>query len=285
MSRCAFLGLGSEPLVADDALAVGPLAALGIQVEWHDWRTRSVSWADFDCVVVRSTWDYQHHLPDFVATLASIAAVTRLENDLSIIRRNVHKTYLADLAAAGVATVPTTFFAEGLYEPLQRSFETWATNELVVKPILGANGGDTFRLRVDDVPGISQAETVFESRGCMVQPFQESIVTQGEHSLLYFGGTFSHAVAKVPASGEFRVQEDHGGTFRGIEPTTNELDVAERALAALGVAPLYARVDLVMGPRGWCVMEVELVEPSLYLAHGPEAPVAFARAIAARLAA
>lgn len=286
MLRCALLGMNTSPnhaaLVDEERLVAAPLAALGIQLEEVSWHDRSVRWADYAGVVVRTTWDYQHHLDAFLATLEEIARATRLENALPILRRNVRKSYLAELQRAGLDIVPTQFHEHGLRGTWRDHFAALGSDELVIKPLVGANAGDTFRFRPSDPPAPIEAK--FHARPCILQTYLSTIETFGERSLVFFAGEYSHAVTKLPAAGDFRVQEDHGGRVVPCEPSEAEQTLARRALQEVGLDALYARVDLVRDgadvPR---IMEIELVEPSLFLRHDARAADRFARAIAARL--
>jgi hypothetical protein len=320
MKRCAFLTMASlDGYVSDDALVAAPLAARGWKVEFVDWRS-DADWSAFDLAVIRSTWDYHRRLDEYLETLASIAAATRLLNDLGTVRWNARKTYLNDLAERGVDIVPTWFGELLDGERLERLFARFDTDELVVKPSVGANAIDTRRIpRNSDriqfsgpgnsdrhrfsnsdrirfsgnsdrhqfsSPGARESRAtvpaVFDGRQVMVQPFLRGVVEEGEFSLVYFAGELSHAILKTPRAGDFRVQEEHGGTIVAVEPEP-ELAAAGRAvLDRLDQTPLYARIDLVRSaPRSFQAMEVELIEPSLYLRTDEAAPERFADAIAA----
>ncbi len=263
--------------VTDDELLVEPLAALGWQAEFVPWRG-AVNWRSYAGVVIRSPWDYTGAAAQFVATIESIAAAgTPLANSLSIVRWNLDKRYLRDLQGLGVPVVPTVWL-EGLTQAsVDRAFDTLDCPELVLKPVLGASARDTFRLS----PGPLSKATLgsFNERACMLQPFLPEIVSEGEHSLFYFAGALSHVVNKRPAAGDFRVQEEHGGRLRAVAAEPTMTTVAEGVLAQLEEQPLYARVDLVKTGEGIRLMELELVEPSLYLRLSEGAPARLAGAI------
>jgi glutathione synthase/RimK-type ligase-like ATP-grasp enzyme len=282
MQRCAFLTLDERgDYVIDDEHAVEPLAELGWQVSTISWRQTAEPWSAFDAVVIRSTWDYWDDVPAFLEVLARIDRQTRLANPLDLVRWNLAKTYLRDLRDKGVGIVPTVWLdgldgqsAAGCAERLQ-------STQLVVKPVVGANGQDAFRFSRDEDPqrwsGIADC---FRGRACMVQTFMPNVLTEGEFSLFFFSGEFSHAILKVPAAGEFRSQEERGAEILAIHPEAALLRAGERALAAVSPAPLYARVDFVRDAAGaFGVMELELIEPSLYLRMDPGAPGRFARAV------
>jgi glutathione synthase/RimK-type ligase-like ATP-grasp enzyme len=280
--RCAFLTLDERgDFVIDDEHAIAPLAELGWRVETLSWRQATQPWSDFDAVIIRSTWDYWNDVPAFLEALARINRQTRLANPLDLVHWNLAKTYLRDLEGQGVGVVPTLWL-DGLdgSSPGECS-ERLGTKELVVKPVIGANGQDAFRFvgGEDPVRWATIAER-FPGRACMVQPFLRNVLAEGEYSLFYFNAEFSHAILKVPAAGEFRSQEERGAEIHAVEPAQALLLSGRRAMAAVSPAPLYGRVDFVRNAAGnFDVMELELIEPSLYLRMEPEAPQRFARAV------
>lgn len=288
MRRIALLttALGPE-YVTDDHLIVPLLAERGIEGSFVRWRERH-DWAAYDLVVVRSTWDYQRHLDDFLRTLTTIAATTRLENPLPLHRWNVRKNYLRDLEAEGVPVVPTVWRERLAPGDLVRLFEEIGTADLVVKPVVGSSGEDAFRIRAEEAADREpELLAIFDGRALMAQPFLSGVLEIGERSVVWIDGEVSHAFSKVPSPGEFRSQEEHGGLVERIELEPALSDAA--ALVAEAVArrsarsPLYARVDFLPGLDRWLVGELELVEPSLYLRLDPNAPRRLADAIARRL--
>lgn len=288
--RCAFLAAaGPHDLEVDDHLARAPLEALGWSLETVPW-DRAEEWAHFDLVVVRSAWDYHGAVQRFEATLDRIhRSGTVLANPLNVLRWNLRKTYLLDLQARGVPVVPTRAVdglepgsLAALHEELTVDGSdpgaTGAT-ELVVKSVVGANGDDVYRVGADS--GSHRAvEAAFRDRPALVQPFLPAVLTEGEVSLVYMGGELSHGLRKRPREGEFRTQEERGAAIAPLRPGRALREVGDRALAAVDGPTLYARVDLIPDAAGaWRLVELELVEPSLYLRTDPEAPARFARAI------
>ena len=134
-------------------------------------------------------------------------------------------------------------------------------------------------MRADDPEGAGRALGVLAGREVLLQPFLPAVLNEGERSLVYFGGAFSHALDKVPIAGEFRVQEEHGGIITGVEPDSVSREAADAIVALIYPRPLYARVDLVRDQGRPLLMELELVEPSLYLRTNPGAPERFAAAV------
>ena len=287
MRRCAFLTTDQlDGFVTDDERAHAPLAERGWHVEPVSWHRSEVDWSRFEAVVIRTPWDYHNDLDAFLTTLEHIDhSSARLENDLRLVQWNAHKTYLRDLEARGVPTIPTRwehgFSAEGA---ARRLFDELDAAELVVKPTVGAGADDTFRLTPTDETTLREAEGALSQCSYMAQPFVRSIVEEGEYSVFFFDGAYSHTILKIPASGDFRVQEEHGGLIRAVEAEPSLLDRARQALNALPSTPLYARVDLARTAQDtFALMELELIEPSLYFRTDPRAPARFADAFAARM--
>lgn len=261
--------------VADDELALPPLSELGWQVSTLSWRQRELDWSDFEAVIIRTPWDYQTSAAEFLDVLGEIEDRTRLENPLEIVRWNLDKRYLREMSARGTRVVPTIWDAR--YSAAE--FNRWVTDldsrELIVKPTVSATAAHTYRLSAYD----PLLEDVFSERPFMVQPFMPNIVGEGEYSLFYFNGEFSHAIKKSPKAGDFRVQEEHGGIITAIEPDERLHDAGRRAVESVQTL-LYARVDFVRDASGdLCLMELELIEPALYLRMDELAPERFAAAI------
>ncbi len=266
--------------VADDDLAVGPLAELGWEVETLSWRQTDRSWSDFECVVIRTTWDYQKTPNEFLAVLAEIGSRTRLENPLDIVRWNLDKRYLRDMEKRGCRIVPTIWDAAYSAGEFGRWLAELNTNEIIIKPTVSATAGHTYRLTAYD-PSL---EAVFANRPFLVQPFMPNIIAEGEYSLFYFNGELSHAINKMPKPADFRVQEEHGGIIAEIHPDADLLVAGRETVSTIGRDLLYTRVDLVRDREGgFSLMELELIEPALYLRMNSGAPKRFAEAIVARV--
>lgn len=252
-----------------------PLRAAGAIVEAIEW-TADIDFAGYDLVLPLVAWGYHLRFGEWLALLDRFEkARLPVANPVSVLRWNSDKAYLAELAGKGVATVPSLAFASFSEQALTRAREEFGCAELVVKPTISASAYGTYRLG----PGDPFPEPVRGWR-MLVQPWIGEIVSSGEWSLIYFGGVFSHAVAKVPRAGEFRVQPEYGGIIGRCEPPAGSRELAEAALAAAPAPTTYARIDIVVGNEGALqIMELELVEPALFLEHAPDAGGAFARAV------
>jgi len=265
---------------ADEPLALAGLAEAGVQVEVVEWDDGRVDWSTYDRAVLRSTWDYAERLPEFLEWLERVAGQTELRNPLQMVRWSLDKHYLAEFATAGVPVPPSTFFEPGELPVLP-------TGGLVVKPAVGAGSRDAGAYGPEQAELAHAHTTRLLERGVsvLVQPLLASVAVEGEWPLVFFDGAYSHAASK-------RVALPRGRAFDGFfAPEQNspyvadhqQVDVAQAAVdlvaARFGI-PTYARVDLVRDDSGApCVLEVELVEPSLFL---PEAgPETLSRLVAA----
>ena len=254
------------------------MLSAGWEVFEVPWNARGQNWSEFQAVVIRSTWDYQNAPQKFLSTLQTIESSTSLFNSSAICEWNLAKSvYLPELEGQGIRTVPTHWSMDGLSEPLiARCFRQYQTEQLVVKPTISASAYDTFVLRTGDRESNLFACKTLASRPVMLQPFQYSVQEHGEYSLFYFGHRFSHAILKQPANGDFRVQEEYGGRIIAIDPPTEVVALANQVSACLPENLLYSRIDILPLNDGQpAVMEVELIEPSLYLEHSPSAPHQF----------
>jgi len=264
------------------ALAAAGRAA-GIDLVPAVW-DEAGAWAGFDAVAVRATWDYMEKPDAFLPAIESIAGQAPMFNTPATIARNLEKTYLIDLRAAGAPAAPTLLLDSAEPERIEAAFDALGAEEIVVKPVIGAASWRQARLR-RGAP-LPPPERL-PPRRCLAQPFLPAVV-EGEATLLYFNGAFSHALLKRPAEADYRTQSIFGARETPLAPSADQLSAAERALEAWGDDLLYARVDLVRGPGGeWLLMELELIEPYLYMpfSHDGEAAAAarFIAALDARL--
>jgi glutathione synthase/RimK-type ligase-like ATP-grasp enzyme len=253
----------------------GALVEAGVAVEPVPW-TDSRALAEFDLILPLVAWGYHKRYAEWRAFLDRLESEQLpVANPVPLLRWNSDKAYLAELGEAGIPTVPTLTVASLDEHALEAARARFGCSDLVVKPPVSASAYGTFRLQAgDDFP-----ETV---RGwpMMVQPWVAGILDQGEYSLILFDGEFSHALSKVPKRGEFRVQPEYGGIIQRCNPPSGSEALASAALAAAPAPSSYARVDIVVGSDGGLlIMELELIEPALFLDHARESPAKFVRAI------
>lgn len=277
--RIGFVTCRPQPeITEDDKEAARALTSRGHTVEAAAWDDPGVDWTGYDRVVVRSTWNYHLELEGFEGWVGRLAAAgIPVANPGPVLRWNARKTYLEELADAGLPVIPTR--RAGPSRPPDP--EAWAlefgTREAVVKPVVGASayGVERMRLGEDDGRLAERART----RELLVQPFLPEISNRGEWSVVFLGGVYSHAVLKRPANGDFRVQEELGGRSVPQEVPPGIRSLGSACLEATPAPVLYARVDAVDTPSGPVLMELELVEPALYLTSTAGAGDQFAEAI------
>lgn len=280
--KAALLSMDSlENFHTYDKLLVEPMSKLGWIAEEVSWRNEKVDWNDYDAVIVRSTWDYQNDSEKFLKVLEKINnSSAHLENELELMKWDMNKKYLYDLERKGVRIVDTIW--EKSFNPniAYEYFEKLNTGEIIIKPNISANADNTFRLSKENLNGhLYEIEKIFAQRDFMVQPFMKNIINEGEYSLFYFNGEFSHAVLKTPKEKDFRVQEEHGGIFKSITPSEEQKAIASNIVNKLSALPLYARTDLVRTKdNDFALMELELIEPSLYFNRDIKSPERFANA-------
>lgn len=280
--RCAYLTMEcTDGWSIDAELGFVPMEALGWQVDAVSWRTETPDWGDYDAVYIGVPWDYPEDPEHFLSILQSIDESSAiLVNDLELVHWALPKTYLRDLEERGAAIVPSTMHEEMGGELLEQAFDTHKTDRIIVKPVVSTNATDTYLLTLERARELeAELASVFCGRPFMVQPFIENIQSEGEFSLFYFNCEFSHATLKVPKPEDFRVQEEHGAELLSIVPEPALLRTGNKVMRLVDPMPVYARADFVRGRDGrFLIMELEMIEPSMYLRMDPDAPQRFADA-------
>ncbi len=275
-------------LVADDRLLVDVLRARGTNAVAATWNDPAQRWTDYDAVVIRSCWDYHLAHDEFIAWITRLeTSGVRLLNPPALVRWNAEKGYLRDLAASGVAVVPTRWTERGDAEPLESIMREQRWSEVVVKPAISASAHDTWRTSAGAAPATEDRYRKMVARGrVLVQPYLDVIATDGEWSLLFYDGAYGHGVVKRPRPGDFRVQVEHGGVSEVQAPDRGVIESAGRALAEAErgrARSLYARVDGCVIDGQFVLMELELIEPDLYFRANAAAPARFADALMSRI--
>jgi O-ureido-D-serine cyclo-ligase len=271
---------------------VAAFAAAGAHAEIVDWDDRAADWGRFDTALLRSAWDYTERLPQFLAWIERVAALTTVLNPPAVLRWSADKHYLLELTRAGLPVVSSSFAEPG--EDAAQVLESFLAREpsaqLVVKPAVGAGARDARRhARADVAETLAHVQQLLKARrSVLLQPYLEGVDRHGETALIFIGGHFSHALRRgvplplgAPATEALFAPEQTGPRAPGAD----ELEAAGRILAALPFGTLlYARVDLIRDGHGAPrLLELELCEPSLYLAHGPGSAQRLVTATLARL--
>jgi glutathione synthase/RimK-type ligase-like ATP-grasp enzyme len=272
----------TENVIKEDQMLLDALAERGLQVNRISWSSKSFDWSTTRFAVFRSTWDYFERFDEFIRWMGRASRTTHLINQFKLTQWNLDKHYLIGLEQNGVHTVPTRFI-----KPHERTtlmdeiLKSGWTDGAVLKPSISGAARHTYRLKAHN---IDNHEAIFQrllkSESLMIQPFLENIVEKGEVSLMVMDGKYTHAVLKKAKLGDFRVQDDFGGTVHPYDASTEEIELAEKVVAACPYHPLYARVDLVWDNDGRLALsELELIEPELFFRNHPPAAERLADAI------
>jgi hypothetical protein len=253
---------------ADMAPLAAAVRAAGLSCEVVGWDDPSVDWSRFDLTLLRATWNYPQALPEFLAWLARVDTVTRLWNPQELVRWNLHKGYLLELAARGIPVVPTELVRMGSTVSLADIMAARGWHELVVKPAVSAGSFRTIRTDQRSLEaGEAHLRSLSAERDVLVQEYVPAVEGYGERALIWIDGALTHAVRKSP-----RFEGDAEQVSETMPITAAEAALAERVLASIDLPKLYARVDMAPGREGQPVlMEVELVEPSLFFSACPQA--------------
>lgn len=257
-------------------------AAKGMDLVEIDWRAPLGDFDGMALVLIGTPWDYQDHPEEFLAKLDVLeAGGVPVANPPEVVRWNYDKRYLKDLAGRGAPVVPTLWHDEPGGENVIAALEQFATESVVVKRQIGAGALGQHRFTRNDLP----PEGWRMGHAAMIQPFLPAIVSEGEISLIFIDGAYSHALRKRAADGDYRIQSLYGGSEEPFAPSSGELAAAASVLAACPFpTPLYARIDMVRLPSGeLAVMEAELIEPYLYPDHTADLGERLAAALSIRL--
>lgn len=267
--------------IASDSLIVQLLKKKGIFVEVLDWRDSSVSWHDFNAVVIRSCWDYYLYFNEFVCFLNRLdASGIKVINPLATVLWSLDKRYLLDLESSGVEIVPTRIFSHvdksSIFDFLSRQ----GGRDFIVKPTIAASAYKVCKFNARDVSMcLSSFDSILGESDVILQKFLPEIYVNGEWSIVFINGCYSHSILKKPKSGEFRVQKRFGGDFLCVDPPSFVLNSAHDILRYADKEYQYARVDGVIVDGKFLLMELELAEPILFLNLCPDASERFADCI------
>lgn len=254
-------------LTPDDQLAADLLMKQNIVVDATAWDDPEIRWQNYDAVILRSTWNYHRKLPEFLQWLAHLdGAKVRLWNPPDVVRANVSKKYLIELQNSGLPIVPTVWIPSGEAAQLRVVLEKQNWNRAILKPDVSASAYRTISTSLSTVSRDQQQfDEILKNSGGLIQEFRNEIIEAGEWSLIFFEREFSHAVLKHPQAGDFRVQEELGGIIHAAAPSNSLLKQAQKILDHVKGSLLYARVDGIVSKDQFLLMELELIEPSLFM--------------------
>ena len=273
-----------DNILTEDGLVRSALEKQGLRVARKSWSDPSFDWASTKAVLFRTTWDYFDRYEEWKAWLEQLNKKTQMINPYALIQWNMDKHYLGDLQARGINIPETLYLEKGSPTSLREAFASKGWKKCILKPCISGAARLTFKI---DESTIDAHEELFKkhiaNEAFMLQPFQEQVITKGEVSYMVMGGEFTHAVLKKAKPGDFRVQDDFGGTIHAYQPSAEEIAFAEKAIAACDPAPYYARVDVIRDNHGeLAVIELEMIEPELWFRMNPEAAEHLASAIVAK---
>ena len=276
-----------QNVLIEDELVVEALKKLGLKVTRKAWDDQVFDWASTNYAVFRATWDYFDRYQEFFEWFETTSKITTFINAENLIRWNIDKHYLQDLRTKNVH-IPKTLFIEpreplNLQEALVKAKveHHFSGDEFVIKPCVAGGARHTYRFHEKDWEKYNTVFTdLIAGEAMMLQEFQKRIVSEGEVSMMVFGGTFTHAILKVAKEGDFRVQDDFGGQVHQYDPTEEEIAFAENAFKQCSELPLYGRADVFRDNQGQLALaELEIFEPELWFRFYPEAATIFAESI------
>jgi len=269
-------------VLLEDNLVKEALENERLSVARTNWDNLHFDWSSTRYVLFRTTWDYFDRFPEFERWLERIKNHTSFINPLEILYWNLDKHYLKELESGEIRIPPTLFIEAGYAGKLEEVLALSGWREAILKPAVSGAARHTYRINMKTVKNVEHifAELIREE-SMMIQEFQENVIREGEVAYMIFEGRFSHAVLKKARPGDFRVQDDFGGTVADYHPDREEIAFAEHVVNSCNFDPVYARVDIIRdNSYALCVSELELIEPELWFRRCPEATGKFARAVA-----
>lgn len=271
--------------VNEDEILSGILTDLGLANEIVPWSDPQAEWSQYSTLLIKSVWDYFDYYPEFLSWLEKIKDLgIPVLNDLDTIRWNSSKSYLLEIAEKGFPVISGMLLEKGKLPNIEAIRKQIQQEMVVVKPLVSGGAKNTFKISLSDWDSfLPKLMPLLEKEAFLVQPYVAEVAEVGEYSLLFFNGVFSHAVLKTPAKADFRVQHYFGGTIQVIAPEPEMLNSAKRLIREFAPNSLYARVDGVSVNGEFQLMELELIEPYLFLALTPEAIPNYIQALSDRL--
>jgi len=272
--------LTSSEVTASDTFLVSAIERLGGLVDSAPWDSPQVDWQKYDVLILRSCWNYHTKYFAFLKWLEHIETLgIHVWNPPAILRWNMDKSYLLSLNQKGIQIVPTSIITARRENSIENIFEEMESNKLVLKPAIGASAYEVHKINVEDgEKNLTILSSLLLHSDVLIQPFMEEIY-DGEISLIFIGNTFTHAVMKTPKGNEFRV--NHNGTAKLISVDQSIIEQGQHILNTIEKPILYARIDGLLVNKKFVLMELELIEPHLFIDLCPETADVFATEFAA----
>ncbi len=276
-----------ENVLQEDRLVLEALQKQGLRAIRKSWDDPNFDWSTTKYALFRTTWDYFDRYSEFSKWLETASKQTQFINSKALIYWNIDKHYLQDLSNAGITIPKTVFVEKGTKTTLSdtianaKSEHGFTAGTYILKPCVSGAARHTYKIQKDE---IEKHEAIFQElvaeEAMMLQEFQQNIVTEGEISMMVFNGEFTHAVLKIAKPGDFRVQDDFGGTVHEYNPAEEQIAFAKSVVNAAPELPIYARVDIFKDNDGnWALAELEIFEPELWFRLNPKAADFLAKAI------
>lgn len=270
-----------ENVLLEDQLIIEALEAKGLKVHRTNWDNPDFDWSSTEYVLFRAIWDYFDRFPEFSKWLKETSKKTKMINPSEQIVWNMDKHYLKNLEDNGVNIVKTDFVEIGDNRSLKQTIADTGWEHVILKPAVSGGARHTYKIK----PGESdQHEAIFKilikEEAMLLQPFQKNIMEKGEVSFMVFGGEYSHAVLKKAKAGDFRVQDDHGGTVHDYEASPEEIVFVQNVMAQCNTIPVYGRVDVTWdNDDKLALVELEIIEPELWFRESVHAAKMLANAV------
>ena len=261
-----------DQVLKEDGLVKAELEKFGYNVLIVDWADKSIDWTQFKVCIFRTIWDYFHRFEEFSAWLEKVKTKTQFVNTIDQIIWNVDKHYLKDLDKKGIPIVDTVFIEVMDKRSLVEIVRSSGWKKVVLKPCVSGGGRHTYLLTDDSIEAYEEIfSDLIRNESMMIQPFVESITDKGEVSHIVIAGNYAHSILKLAKKGDYRVQDDFGGSVHEYTASEQEIEFAENAAKACQPLPSYARIDVVWGASSELLIgEVELIEPELWFRNYPK---------------
>lgn len=270
-----------QNILLEQELLKSAFEAQGLKVDITYWDNPTYEWQETKSVLFRTIWDYFERFDEFWEWLEQVKTKTRLINSYELIKWNIDKHYLKDLSSWGIETVPTYFADKGCNMKLHEIAKRNQWKDLVIKPAISASAFKTYKILANEIQANEKLfNSLVQERNMLVQPYFETITQLGEASLMVFDGKFTHAILKKAQPGDFRVQDDFGGTVHNYIPTKAEINFAEKVFETCKTKPVYGRVDIVWdNDKNFYLSELEIIEPELWIRNYPKCAERIAEAV------
>lgn len=244
----------------------------GLTIDLVIWNNPHINWEDYQVAILKSPWDYFDLIEDFYTWLdLLVTKKVKLLNPVNVVRWNSDKRYLKEIEAAGLKIIPSIFINKQNHLSLKHFFDEFNTDKLIVKPCISGGAKNTFKVTIDHVEAVNhQLNHLLQEEDFIIQPFLPEILESGEWSFIFFNGTYSHSLIKRAKPGDFRVQPAHGGSVHPQNPDHDLIAMAQQYVDLFAKNCLYARVDGTFVNGDFLLMELELIEPFLFLNTAPE---------------